>query len=159
MELLAHIGKVPVEEWLPFLVPVIALYLYGRRRERRRRQALTRLPAADRALDRATVEEVLARWSRAQHDELSAAHVRLFYPPGPDGLNASELAARTGEDGASVQALLEELEELGYVELERRDDDDERRAWLTFSGYALLEEAELALVSRWDEEAAAARRS
>jgi hypothetical protein len=27
MPLLAHIGKIPVEEWLPFVAPLVVLYL------------------------------------------------------------------------------------------------------------------------------------
>jgi hypothetical protein len=44
VEVLAHIGDIPVEEWLPFLVPIIGLYVWGRRRERRGREKVRRLP-------------------------------------------------------------------------------------------------------------------
>ena len=114
--LIAHIGNVPVEEWLPFLVPIIALYVYGRHKARRRREAVARLGDASKTLDADTVRRVLARWSSADHGELSPEHVSLLYPPGPDGVTAAELATRIDRDPATVARLLEELEELGYVE-------------------------------------------
>jgi hypothetical protein len=38
MLVIAHIGKIPVEEYAGFLVPVILLYAYGRAWSRRRRK-------------------------------------------------------------------------------------------------------------------------
>jgi predicted transcriptional regulator len=73
--------------------------------------------------------------------------VALFYPPGPDARSAAELAARVHADPVAVARLLEELEDLGYLELEDRGGFDGRRAWLTFEGYELLYEAEAALLS------------
>jgi DNA-binding transcriptional ArsR family regulator len=144
----AHIGNVPVEEWLPFLVPVIALYVYGRRRERRRREAVQRLPDASEALDEGTVELVRRRWARANHTDVSPAHLPLLYPPGPDGMSAGELAERISADPAAVERLLEELADLGYLELEEGNGRQEARAWLTFEGYDLLHETEAAVLAR-----------
>lgn len=53
MAVIAHIGNIPVEEWLPFVVPVVALYLYGRRKDRHRRNEVERLPEAGELLERA----------------------------------------------------------------------------------------------------------
>jgi len=141
----AHIGKFPVEEWLPFLVPVVALYLYGRHRERRRRALARSLPHAGEPLDEGTARLVLAHWSAADHEGVGREHVALFCPPGPEGLTASELAARLGRDPSEVQRLLEQLEQNDYLELERRDGSGEPRAWLTLRGYDLLVLAESSL--------------
>jgi hypothetical protein len=145
--MIAHIGKIPVEEWLPFVVPVLALYLYGRRKERRRREAVGRLGPPE-ALDADAVERVMASWSMASREGLAPAHVPLLYPPGPDGMSVHELAARAHEDPAVVERLLEELEDLGYLSLEARDDDEGGpRAGLTIEGYALLYDTEAALLA------------
>ena len=45
-----------------------------------------------------------------------------------------------------MQRLLEQLEELDYLELERRDRTAESRVWLTVKGYDLLVIAESALL-------------
>jgi hypothetical protein len=138
---------VPVEEWLPFLAPVVGLYVYGRRRERRRRAAVGRLPQAAGALDEATVARVLAQWSAARHVELGPEHLPLLYPPGPDGMSASELALRAGTEVAGVERLLEQLEEHEYLELEDRPGFEGRRAWLTFKGYEVVDLTETALLA------------
>jgi DNA-binding MarR family transcriptional regulator len=158
VEIIAHIGKIPVEEWLPFLVPIVALYLYGRRKERRRREAVGRLPDPSEPLGEDTVARVLAQWSDAKHSGLSPAHLPLLYPPGPDGLSAEELAARSNSDTATVERLLEQLEDLEYVELENRDGFDGVRAWLTFKGYELVDATEAALLTALEHGAPRARR-
>ena len=140
--LFAHIGNLPVEESLPFLAPIVALYVYGRHKARRRREAVERLGDASKTLDDDTVRRVLARWSAADHGELSPEHVALLYPPGPEGVTAAELANRIGRDPATVTRLLEELEELGYIESDGEGDIRERRAWVTIEGYDLVNMAE-----------------
>ena len=142
VHLIAHIGNIPVEESLPFLVPVIAVYLYVRHRERRRRHAVAGLPDAATGLGEDTVRAVLARWSAADHHDLSPAHVALLYPPGPEGVTAAQLARRINRDPAAVDGLLEELAELGYVEFDSKEDPADRRAWLTIPGYDLVKAAE-----------------
>jgi hypothetical protein len=146
MPLFAHIGNIPVEEWAPFVVPVVALYLYGRRKERRRRAAVGRLPNPGEPLDESTVERVVAEWSAAKHGNLSREHLPLLYPPGPDGLTAGELAKRLHADPATVERLLEQLEDLEYLDLEDGDGLDGRRAVLTFKGYELVDATETALL-------------
>jgi IclR helix-turn-helix domain len=146
VSVLAHIGKVPVEEWLPFVLPVVALGLYGRHRERRRRATVERLAGAVPTLDARTVERTLDRWSHANRSGLSAAHVLLFGPPGPEGKTAPEVAKRTGQDVATVERLLGELEELGYLELAAAETGGQRRAWLTIDGYAVQYDAEAAIL-------------
>jgi hypothetical protein len=147
VSLIAHIGNVPVEEWLPFLFPVLALYLYGRHWSRHRRQAVSRLPAAGEPLDDDTIGLVLSRWAKADHSELSREHLPLLYPPGPDGSTAVELAARVRSDPVAVERLLEDLQELGYLDLEERTPRDGRRAWLTAEGYDVVNVTEDALLA------------
>jgi hypothetical protein len=144
--MIAHIGNVPVEEWLPFLFPVLALYLYGRHWSHRRREALKRLRGADDPLDDRTVGLVLSAWARADYRELSGEHVPLLYPPGPDGTSAAELAGRARSDLDTVERLLEDLQELGYLDLDE-ESRKERRAWLTADGYDLVKVTEDALLA------------
>lgn len=145
MLVIAHIGKIPVEEYAGFIVPVIALYAYGRSWSRRHRRKLARLPAPAEALDEPTVEFVLARWAEAKHGELGRELVPLLYPPGPDGVTASELAEQIGADRLSVARRLEELAELGYVEYD--PGAEEQRLSLTAEGIHLLNITEDALLS------------
>ncbi len=155
MDLPAHIGGIPVQESLPFVVPVVALVLYGRHRGRRRRREVGRLPDAAEMLDGATVERVLAGWSRSRHGGAAARHVPLFYPPGPDGLTAGQLAKRTGEDQTAVERLLAELHEMGYVELEG-PEGPEQEVTLTLEGYDLLDTTESVLLEAARERGAEA---
>jgi DNA-binding MarR family transcriptional regulator len=144
---LAHFGKIPVEEWLPFVVPVVALCLYVRRKERRRREAVQRLPGVSEPLDESTVGRILALWSSAKFEGVSREHLPLLYPPGPDGATAAELAGRIRADPATVKRQLEDLADLGYVELEGPEDPEEPRAWLTAEGMDLLNVTENALLA------------
>jgi len=145
MLVIAHIGKIPVEEYAGFIVPVIALYAYGRSWSRRHGRKLARLPAPAQALDEPTVEFVLVRWAEAKHGELGRELVPLMYPPGPDGVTASELAERIGADRLSVARWLQELAELGYVEYD--PDEDEQVLSLTAEGIHLLNITEDALLT------------
>ena len=147
MLLPAHIGNVPVEEWLPFVAPVAALYLYGRHRERRRRERVRHFLDAGGPLDDSTVAAVLAEWSAADHKEVSIDHLPLLYPPGPDGVTAAELANRIHRDRDAVRQLLEDLAELGYLELAVEKDIDEPRAWLTAEGSDLVNMTEDTLLA------------
>ncbi len=147
---LAHIGNIPVEEWLPFVAPVVALYLLGRRMTRKRERKVAKVLAKE-LLDEQTTEEILERWRRRRSNELSARHVPIFWPPGPEGTTSTELARRLGIDRRSMKALIDDLEELAYLE---RDGGD-GRLWLTIEGYDLLADAESVLLdkSRAREEA------
>jgi hypothetical protein len=154
MELLAHIGGIPVQESLPFVVPVVALLLYGRHRGRSRRREVGSLPEAREMLDGATVERVLSAWQQGRHADAAARHVPLFYPPGPDGMTAARLAKRTGEDEATVARLLAELHELGYLDLD--GPGAERAVALTLEGYDLLDATESVLLETARERGIAA---
>lgn len=147
MLVIAHIGNIPVEEWLPFLVPVIWLCLYIRRKERRRRDAVGLLPAAGEPLDENTVRHVEQEWAKTKHHEVSRAHLQLFYPPGPDGFSAAELADRIHFDRTTVERLLEELEDFDYLTMDEQGDLENRLVSLTFRGLELVEATEVALLS------------
>jgi hypothetical protein len=142
----AHIGGVPVEEWLPFVAPVVALYLYGRHRERRRRAAMGQLADQPDALSPETVRGVQSGWLAAGHDQLAGEHLPILYPPGPDGMTAADLAERTGREAADVAALLEGLERLGYLQLQDGGEHEGARAWLTSDGYDAMLVTENALL-------------
>jgi hypothetical protein len=143
---LAHIGNVPVEEWVPFVVPVVGLYVYGRHRARRRRENVARLPGIE-SLDEATIERVFERWLDSKHTDLSRDCVALLYPPGPDGTTTAELAGRIHVSREAVRERLEVLADLGYLELEVHEGENEERAWLTVAGYDLQELTEAALLA------------
>jgi DNA-binding MarR family transcriptional regulator len=149
---LAHIGNIPVEEWLPFVAPVVVLYLLGRRMTRNREREVAQVMAKE-LLDERTVGEILERWHQRRPNELSSKHVPIFWPPGPEASTPGELAARLGIDLARVEPLLDEVEELGYLE---RDGGD-GTLWLTIEGYDLMNDAESVLLehSRAREDARA----
>jgi len=151
MLVIAHIGKIPVEEYAGFVVPVIALYAYGRAWSRRHRRKLAGLPPPQ-ALDERTVQLVLARWAEDKHGELGPELVALMYPPGPDGSTAAELAQRVGAECASVERGVAELAELGYLESDL--GEGEQRLSLTAEGIHLLNITEDALLSAFADAAA-----
>ena len=141
--IVAHIGNVPVEEWLPFLVPVVAVYLWSRHKTRRERDNLAPTEKQRRRAEEGRAALVIAHWRAAGYRELGESHVPLLAPPGPQGRNAAELAARTGSSELEVRDLLDELDELGIVELRPAEDGD--RVTLTALGEELVDEAAHAL--------------
>ncbi|HST33836.1 MAG TPA: helix-turn-helix domain-containing protein [Solirubrobacteraceae bacterium] len=151
MPVIAHIGKIPIEEYAGFVVPVIALYAYGRAWSRRHRRKLASLPPASQALDEQTVQFVLARWAEDKHGELGREAVAPMYPPGPDGVTAAELAQRIGVERASVERGVAELAELGYLESDL--GEGEQRLSLTAEGIHLLNITEDALLSAFADAA------
>ncbi len=102
------------------------------------REAVACLPDVGEGLDDAAVGRILARWSATDHKEVPSEYLPLLYPPGPDGMTAADLAARIHSDTAAVARQLEDLADLGYVELDGPDGLDEPRAVLTAEGYDLL---------------------
>lgn len=142
--MLAHIGNIPVEEWVPFVVPVLLLYLWGRRSTRKRHAALQQISEQRGRPSEATAHRVLKSWRDGGHEQLGPEYVELFYPPGLDGTNGPDLAARMHTDKIRVDDMLETLADLGYVDLEEEGDD--RRAWLTSDGYVLAQAMEDAVL-------------
>jgi hypothetical protein len=130
---------------VPFVVPLLALYLYGRHSSRRRHRQIERLPSLAEGLDARREASVLERWAAGGHEHLRREHVALLYPPGPQGATASELAARVGRSAEEVRQALLELQELGYLDLESAEGQE--RAWLTLEGFDLLTATEEVLLS------------
>ena len=62
-------------------------------------------------------------------------------------MRAGQLADNVHADPVTVGRLLDELEDLGYLDLEDREGPHGPRAWLTFEGYELVHEMESALLS------------
>jgi hypothetical protein len=156
---LAHIAGIPVQEWSPFIVPLVALYFFGRHRERRRRGEVAQIPERSEALDPAVVEQIVAGWKEARYEEVTPAHLPLLYPPGPDGLSVAELVRRTTCDEPTVQALLEQLERAEYLDLFPAAEPGEMQASLTLRGYGLVDQTEdslLAALRKADSATAAA---
>lgn len=142
MPVLAHIGNIPVEEWLPFVAPVVVVYFVARSRRRRRAKEIAQIPEAAQLLDERTVKRVVEHWAQTRHHDLAARHVAVFYPPGPDGRTPEELAEQIGSDADSIAHLLDELEDLGYLERETGDEP----LWLSTEGFDALSEAESVLL-------------
>lgn len=138
---LAHIAGIPVQESLPFLVPVLGLAYWVRREDRKRRRSLARIAESGTWLDQGTVDEILASWAASGHVGLSREHVPLLSPPGVEGVSTAQLAARTHSNPGAVEPLLDQLAALGYLDLDEAEGRD-RRAWLTSEGYSLLHAAE-----------------
>ena len=72
--------------------------------------------------------ETFERLAEAGYDDLHPRHWSVLAYLDEDGVRASELARLTGRHKQVVGRLIDELEELGYVE--RRPDPADRRAKL-----------------------------
>ncbi len=157
MPVIAHIGNIPVEEWLPFVAPVVVLVLYGRHQDRKRRAAVQRLPDARDLLDQPTTERVLACWADKKHAEPQARHLALLYPPGPDDTTTTALADRTALDTETITHLLIELEDFGYLELDG-DPGSDQRILLTIQGHDLVNLTEQTLLAAAHERSSTSER-
>ncbi len=76
----------------------------------------------------ATQEETFERLAAAGYDDLHPRHWAVLAYLDEDGVRASELARLTGRHKQVVGRVVDELEDLGYVE--RQPDPDDRRAKL-----------------------------
>jgi hypothetical protein len=150
---LAHIGNIPVEEWLPFVVPLVGLYFYGRRRERRRRSEVAELPETSEGLDPSIIERIVAGWKEARYDAVRPEHLPLLYPPGPDGLSVAELVSRTSGDEQTVRGLLEQLERADYLDLFPEPESGGLQTSLTLRGFGLVDQTEESLLEALREDA------
>jgi DNA-binding MarR family transcriptional regulator len=88
--------------------------------------------------------ELFARLAEAGYDDLSPRHGAVLAYLDEDGVRATELARLSGRHKQIVGRLIDELEELGYVE--RRPDPQDRRAKLI-----VPTERGLAQIRRGDE--------
>src|SRR5882757_2586589 len=92
-----------------------------------------------RAAAEAVHQAVYDRLAQAGHHHLRPSHLALLKFPGPHGARPTELAARVGLRKQALNPLLNDLEELGY--LQRTSDDEDRRGrilWLTPRGMSLM---------------------
>lgn len=85
--------------------------------------------------------EMFARLAAAGYDDLSPRHGAVLAYLDEDGIRATELARLSGRHKQVVGRLVDELEELGYVE--RRPDPADRRAKLIVPTERGLEELRL----------------
>jgi hypothetical protein len=143
----AHIGNIPIEEWLPFLVPIVGLYFYGRRREQRRRGEVAELPATSEGLDPLVVQRIVEGWREGRYAGVTPDHLPLLYPPGPDGLSVAELLERTGGEEETLRGLLEQLERADYLDLFPEPQSGGLQASLTLRGFGLVDQTEESLLA------------
>jgi DNA-binding MarR family transcriptional regulator len=86
-------------------------------------------------------EEIHAGLVASGYEDLNRAHVTVFRYPTPDGMRPSELAERLQITKQSVNDLLRDLEDMGYLTREAESTDKRARiVRLTPSG-RLLEQA------------------
>lgn len=86
-------------------------------------------------------EEIYAGLVASGYETLNRAHVTVFRYPTPDGMRPSQLAERLQITKQSVNDLLRELEDMGYLTREAESTDKRARiVRLTPSG-RLLEQA------------------
>ena len=75
-------------------------------------------------------DELFARLADAGYDDLQPRHGAVLAYLDEDGVRATELARLSGRHKQIIGRIVDELEELGYVE--RRPDPEDRRAKLIF---------------------------
>jgi DNA-binding MarR family transcriptional regulator len=75
-------------------------------------------------------EELFARLADAGYGDLHPRHGSVLAYLDEDGVRATELARLSGRHKQIIGRIVDELEELGYVE--RRPDPEDRRAKLVF---------------------------
>jgi DNA-binding MarR family transcriptional regulator len=85
--------------------------------------------------------ELFARLAEAGYDDLHPRHGAVLAYLDEDGIRATELARLSGRHKQIVGRMVDELEELGYVE--RRPDPADRRAKLIFPTERGLEQLRL----------------
>ena len=87
-------------------------------------------------------DELFAGWPEAGYDDLHPRHGAVLAFLDEDGVRATELARLSGRHKQIVGRLVDELEDLGYVE--RRPDPADRRAKLIFPTERGLDHVRLA---------------
>ena len=85
--------------------------------------------------------ELFARLAEAGYDDLHPRHGEVLAYLDEDGIRATELARLSGRHKQVVGRIVDELEQLGYVE--RRPDPADRRAKLIFPTERGLEQIRL----------------
>jgi DNA-binding MarR family transcriptional regulator len=86
-------------------------------------------------------EELFAKLAAAGYNDLHPRHGAVLAYLDEDGIRATELAELSGRHKQIIGRMIDELEELGYVE--RRPDPEDRRAKLIFPTKRGLEQVRL----------------
>jgi DNA-binding MarR family transcriptional regulator len=86
-------------------------------------------------------DELFSRLAEAGYDDLHPRHGAVLAYLDEDGIRATELARLSGRHKQIVGRMIDELEDLGYVE--RRPDPADRRAKLIFPTDRGLEQIRL----------------
>jgi DNA-binding MarR family transcriptional regulator len=86
-------------------------------------------------------DELFARLADAGYGDLHPRHGAVLAYLDEDGIRATELARLPGRHKQIIGRIIDELEELGYVE--RRPDPEDRRAKLIFPTERGLEQVRL----------------
>jgi DNA-binding MarR family transcriptional regulator len=86
-------------------------------------------------------DELFARLAEAGYDDLLPRHEAVLAFLDEDGVRATELARLSGRHKQVIGRIVDELEELGYVE--RRPDPADRRAKLIFPTERGLDQIQL----------------
>jgi len=86
-------------------------------------------------------EELFTRLAEAGYADLHPRHATVLAYLDEDGIRATELARVSGRHKQIIGRIVDELEELGYVE--RRPDPEDRRAKLIFPTPRGLEQIRL----------------
>jgi DNA-binding MarR family transcriptional regulator len=92
-------------------------------------------------LELSVQSELFERLAAAGYEDLHPRHAAVLSYLDEDGVRASELARLTGRHKQVVGRLIDELEQLGYVE--RRPDPGDRRAKLVVPTKRGLEQMRL----------------
>ena len=86
-------------------------------------------------------DELFSRLAEAGYDDLHPRHGAVLAYLDEDGIRATELARLSGRHKQIIGRIVDELEQLGYVE--RRPDPEDRRAKLIFPTQRGLEQVRL----------------
>lgn len=86
-------------------------------------------------------DELFERLAEGGYDDLHPRHAAVLAYLDADGVRATELARLSGRHKQIIGRIVDELEELGYVE--RRPDPTDRRAKLIFPTERGLEQVRL----------------
>ena len=86
-------------------------------------------------------QELFSRLAEAGYDDLHPRHAAVLAYLDEDGIRATELARLSGRHKQIIGRIVDELEQLGYVE--RRPDPEDRRAKLIFPTQRGLDQVRL----------------
>jgi DNA-binding MarR family transcriptional regulator len=86
-------------------------------------------------------DEIYAGLVASGYDNLNRAHIAVFRYPTPDGMRPSQLAERLQITKQSVNDLLRDLEDMGYLTREAESSDKRARIVRLTPAGRLLEQA------------------